>query len=64
MPDYKLCIKKKYLECKCCGFLSVILKKDSHKDLICPHCYSMGCKEGKFIELSVMEFINKAEIQI
>ena len=51
----------KYLQCKCCNFLAVIPKKDSHKDLICPFCHRVGCNKGRFIEIDKLTFLIEAD---
>ena len=53
----------KYLKCECCNFLAVIPIKDEYKELICPFCYISKCEHGgKFVEITVSEFIIEADI--
>jgi hypothetical protein len=49
----------KFLQCKCCGFLAVIPKKDKHEGLICPFCHRVGCDEGIFVEIDKTAFLKE-----
>jgi hypothetical protein len=56
----------KYLECKCCGFLAVIPKKDSH-EILCPFCFKCECSHcndtSKFKIITKTEFMKKAKLR-
>lgn len=53
----------KFWECECCGLLLSAPNRDNAVEYDCPTCKISKCEHGgKFIQISLQEFCNNANI--
>jgi len=54
---------RRFWTCECCGSLLVTLIQDDATKYQCPQCHIVQCEDGgKYVEISMDEFCNEANI--